>query len=79
VKIAGPSAEIDYGIMKVLHTCGEFFCAHRNYLFQIAPDGKLMSNTYALCADGIKLQQERLQNLPVAKYCWQTDQNCWWN
>ena len=69
-----PPAEIDYGIMKALHLCGEFFGVQRSYLFQINPDGKLMSNTYEWCADGIEPQKDQLQDLPVGEYSWQMDQ-----
>ena len=69
-----PPAKIDYGIMKALRLCGEFFGVQRSYLFQIDPDKKLMSNTYEWCADGIDPQKELLQDIAVEKYSWQMNQ-----
>ncbi len=69
-----PPSEVDYGIMKALRLCGEFFGVQRSYLLQIDPDGKLMSNTYEWCAYGIEPQKDQLQDLPAGKYSWQMDQ-----
>jgi len=65
--------------MKALRLCGKFFVVQRNSLFLIDQDGKLMSNTYEWCADGIEPHKEQLQGLPVEKYSWQVDLKHWWN
>jgi PAS domain S-box-containing protein len=62
--------DIDGGIESSLETLGRFAKVDRSYVFLMSDDGKRMSNTHEWCAEGIKPQMERVQNLPVERLPW---------
>lgn len=64
--------EFDASVDEVLNNIGEYFKAHRSYVFVFSEDYSSMSNTHEWCARGVEPQKEQLQNFPVGKLPW------WW-
>lgn len=64
------SEEIDEEVQRVLQRLGEFANVDRSYVFLFSDDGKTMSNSHEWCAEGIKPQMERIQNMPVGGLPW---------
>jgi len=64
------SFDFDNTVNKALAEIGIFTRADRAYLFLFNEDEKNMSNTHEWCAEGIKPERERLQNLPMDMFPW---------
>ncbi len=64
--------EFDASVDEVLKNIGEYFKAHRSYVFVFSEDYSSMSNTHEWCARGVEPQKEQLQYFPVEKMPW------WW-
>ncbi len=69
-----PSEQLDQSINHALEQIGEFFQIDRSYVFQFSDDGKQMSNTYEWCAEGIEVQVDRIQDVPVDMFPWWVEQ-----
>jgi hypothetical protein len=61
---------VDDAINEALQRIGEFMKVDRSYLFQLNPNGDLLSNTHEWCAPGIKPQIDNLQNLEKPFFDW---------
>ncbi len=61
---------VDEAINEALQRIGEFIQADRSYLFQLNPNGDLLSNTHEWCAQGIKPQIDNLQSLEKPTFDW---------
>jgi PAS domain S-box-containing protein len=61
---------VDDAINEALQRIGEFMKVDRSYLFQLNPNGDLLSNTHEWCAPGIKSQIDNLQNLEKPVFDW---------
>ena len=55
------SGKIDALLGKV----AEYYDADRAYIFEIAPGGKTIDNTYEWCREGVTAEIDNLQNIPV--------------
>lgn len=62
--------DIDGGIRSSLEMLGRFAKVDRSYVFLVSDDGKRVSNTHEWCADGVKPQMERVQNVLLEKLPW---------
>ena len=65
-----PSDQLEQSIHSALEKIGEFFQIERSYVFQFSDDGKLISNTYEWCAEGIEAQMDSLQNISIDAFPW---------
>ncbi|MGL5193332.1 MAG: ATP-binding protein [Chroococcales cyanobacterium] len=65
-----PASELDDAIHQALANIGEFARVDRSYIFQVAEDGTVMSNTHEWCAVGIQPEIHNLQNIPVNELPW---------
>ncbi len=61
---------VDEAINEALQRIGEFKQVDRSYLFQLNPEGDLLSNTHEWCAPGIAPQIDNLQNLEKPFFRW---------
>ncbi|MDO9626600.1 MAG: histidine kinase N-terminal 7TM domain-containing protein [Methanobacteriaceae archaeon] len=61
---------VDDAINEALQKIGEFKQVDRSYLFQLNPDGNLLSNTHEWCAPHIEPQIDNLQNLEKPFFRW---------
>lgn len=61
--------DIDLSIHQALQTIGEFVRVDRSYIFLFDENGT-MSNTHEWCAEGIQLQIDNLQKIPVSSVPW---------
>jgi PAS domain S-box-containing protein len=61
---------VDDAINEALQRIGEFMKVDRSYLFQLTPNGDILSNTHEWCAPGIKSQIDNLQNLEKPIFDW---------
>ena len=64
------ASELDNAINQALGTIGEFSGVDRSYIFQVAEEGTVMSNTHEWCALGIQPEIHHLQNIPVNELPW---------
>lgn len=61
------SSDIKTGINQMLALVGKHFDVSRAYIFEDSEDGLYCSNTFEWCNDGVKNEQESLQNLSYEK------------
>ncbi|MBW8001815.1 MAG: PAS domain S-box protein [Planctomycetes bacterium] len=62
--------KIDDAINRALESIAEFVGIDRSYIFLFSDDQNTMSNTHEWCREGISIQIERLQNIPVNSLPW---------
>ena len=67
------TADLDPMIDRSLRKAGEAAGADRAYLFELAPDQSLMSNTHEWCALGVSGQMGNFQQVRTADYVWWMD------
>ncbi len=62
------STHFEKAVNSVLKSILEYYHADRSYVFEINRTQHTVTNTFEICADGIKPDQENLQNMPVDVY-----------
>nr|WP_321498215.1 ATP-binding protein [uncultured Methanolobus sp.] len=62
--------DLDEKIEESLGMLGELCNADRAYVFRLIDNGNLASNTHEWCANGVKPQKDRLQDLPGSDFHW---------
>ena len=65
-----PPGEVDLRIDRALHQIGAFSGVDRGYVFLLAGDGTVASNTHEWCAAGTEPQIANLQGLLIDAYPW---------
>jgi len=62
--------DMDKAINDSLKELGKMSNASRAYIFLLHEDGKMMSNAYEWCAEGVSRQKKNLQNIPIKMFPW---------
>jgi two-component system cell cycle sensor histidine kinase/response regulator CckA len=65
-----PMGELDIAILDALADIGRIADVDRAYIFEFTSEGKIISNTYEWCAEGVPPQQQNLQQLPSDQFPW---------
>ena len=65
VKALSSDADIDVAINNLLGVINEYFEGDRCYIFEISEDGKVLNNTYEFVREGVSVQIDNLQGVPV--------------
>ena len=62
--LAGSSDDLEKGLKALFEYLGQMTGSDRAFLFELSESGKTVSNTLEWCREGVRSQQELLQNLP---------------
>jgi PAS domain S-box-containing protein len=62
--------QVDAGILRALHTIGEFTASDRSYVFLFAHDGTTMYNTHEWCRAGVEPLRPLYQAQPMSALPW---------
>lgn len=65
VKALSSDADIDVAINNLLGVINEYFDADRSYVFEIIENGKIVRNTYEYVREGVSVQIDNLQSVPI--------------
>ncbi len=68
--LAASYDDFDATIQDALARIGRMAEADRSYLFQLADDGRTMSNSYLWCAEGVTAEIQTFQGLPTGDFNW---------
>ncbi|MBN2288126.1 MAG: PAS domain S-box protein [Candidatus Glassbacteria bacterium] len=75
-----PAEEIDSGIDRTLRSIGEFFGVDRNFLFQLAENGKHLKLTHEWCAIDLEPLIVKTKEIPASSnYWWMKRLRCFEN
>lgn len=65
VKALSSDVDIDVAINNLLGVINEYFDADRSYIFEIIENGKILQNTYEYVKEGVSVQIDNLQSIPI--------------
>ena len=65
VKELSSDVDIDVAVNNLLGVINEYFKGDRTYIFEILEDGKTLKNTYEYVKEGVSVQIENLQAVPI--------------
>ena len=65
VKALSSDVDIDVAINNLLGVINEYFDADRSYIFEIIENGKILQNTYEYVREGVSVQIDNLQSVPI--------------
>ncbi len=65
IKALSSDVDINVAINNLLSVINEYFKADRSYIFEIIEDGKIVQNTYEYVREGVSVQIDNLQDVPI--------------